>query len=247
MVAVKLKGVAKVTARGRKYYYAWRGGPRLKGEPGSPEFLASLNEAHQDLRAPDDTRFRSVVYGTRRAKTGATSPRSTRRHWDPWLDRIAEYFGELRVAQFDRPEKIRPVIRKWRSQYAATPRTADYGMQVLSRVLSYAVDPSARLGSNPCDGIKQLYTADRSEMIWTDADIAQLKAICSAEIAWAVDLAAHTGLRLGDLLRLSWSHVGDDAIRLARARASTAVRPSSRSTTRCAPYSPASQSGRPRS
>jgi integrase len=25
-------------------------------------------------------------------------------------------------------------------------------------------------------------------------------------------LAAHTGLRLGDLLRLSWSHVGDDAI-----------------------------------
>jgi hypothetical protein len=28
----------------------------------------------------------------------------------------------------------------------------------------------------------------------------------------AVDLAAHTGLRLGDLLRVSWSHVGDDAI-----------------------------------
>ena len=26
------------------------------------------------------------------------------------------------------------------------------------------------------------------------------------------DLAAHTGLRMGDLLRLSWSHVGDDAI-----------------------------------
>ena len=38
---------------------------------------------------------------------------------------------------------------------------------------------------------------------------------CSPEIAHAVDLAAHTGLRLGDLLRLSWSHVGDDAIMLA--------------------------------
>jgi hypothetical protein len=24
------------------------------------------------------------------------------------LDRIAEYFGDLRIAQFDRPEKIRP-------------------------------------------------------------------------------------------------------------------------------------------
>jgi len=35
------------------------------------------------------------------------------------------------------------------------------------------------------------------------------------EIAYAVDLASHTGLRLGDLLRLSWSHVGADAIVIA--------------------------------
>ena len=28
----------------------------------------------------------------------------------------------------------------------------------------------------------------------------------------AIDLAAHTGLRRGDLVRLSWSHVGEDAI-----------------------------------
>jgi integrase len=33
-------------------------------------------------------------------------------------------------------------------------------------------------------------------------------------MAHAVDLAAYTGLRLGDLIRLSWSHVGDDAIEL---------------------------------
>jgi integrase len=47
------------------------------------------------------------------------------------------------------------------------------------------------------------------------ADIAALKRTCTAEIARAVDLAAHTGLRLGDLLRLSWSHVGTDAIVVA--------------------------------
>jgi integrase len=35
---------------------------------------------------------------------------------------------------------------------------------------------------------------------------------CLPEIAHAVDLAAHTGLRLSDLLRLSWSHVGEDVI-----------------------------------
>jgi integrase len=85
-------------------------------------------------------------------------------------------------------------------------------MQVLSRVLSYAVDPLGKIAANPCEGIKQLYRTDRSEIIWTDGDIARLKKTCTPDIANAIDLAAHTGLRLGDLLRLSWSHVGDDAI-----------------------------------
>src|SRR5262252_4701998 len=88
-------------------------------------------------------------------------------------------------------------------------------LQVLSRVLSHAVDPLGKLAGNPCEGIKQLYSGNRSEIIWTDADIAQLKKSCSADIAHAVDLAAHTGLRLGDLLRLSWSHVGENSIVIA--------------------------------
>jgi len=41
MVKVDLKGIAKTKAKGRTYYYAWRGGPRLRGEPGSTEFIAS--------------------------------------------------------------------------------------------------------------------------------------------------------------------------------------------------------------
>ena len=57
-----------------------------------------------------------------------------------------------------------------------------------------------------------LQGSDRSEIIWTDADIAEIKKAkkCSAEVAHAIDLAAHTGLRLGDLLRLSRSHVRED-------------------------------------
>ena len=78
------------------------------------------------------------------------------------------------------------------------------------RVLSYAVDPLGKIAGNPCEGIKQLYSGDRSEIIWLDSDITQVKASCSPEIAQAVELAAHTGLRLGDLMRLSWSHVQED-------------------------------------
>jgi integrase len=41
-----------------------------------------------------------------------------------------------------------------------------------------------------------------------------LKSTCSPEIACAVDLAAYTGLRLGDLLRVSWSHAKEHMIEI---------------------------------
>jgi integrase len=211
MVRVELKGIAKVTAKGRTYWYAWRGGPRLRGEPGSPEFIASYNNAVEDLRAPDKSRFRFIVTDYKAGADYKKLADSTREQWGKWLDLIVDYFGELRVAQFDRPEKIRPVIRRWRSGWAETPRTADYAMQVLSRVCAHAVELGSIAG-NPCEGIKRLYTNDRSEIIWTDADISHIKKTCSTQIANAIDLAAHTGLRLGDLARVAWSHIGDDAI-----------------------------------
>src|SRR5215470_16491826 len=130
MIQVDLKGIAKVTAKGKTYHYAWRGGPRLRGEPGSPEFLRSYQEAIENRRTPDNGRFRSLVTLYKASQDFAVLAGSTKKNWAPWLDRLSDYFGELRVAQFDRPEKIRPVIRKWRNRYAETPRTADYGMQV---------------------------------------------------------------------------------------------------------------------
>lgn len=212
MVKIDIRGIHTVRSKGRTYHYAWRGGPRVHGEPGSPEFITSWTEAVESRRTPDVNRFRALVTAYRASEDYRRLAASTRRNWGPWLDRITDYFGDLRIAQFDRPEKIRPVIRQWRNRYAATPRSADYGLQVMSRVLSYAVDPLGRIAANPCVGIRQLYSADRSEIIWTEADIAQLRVSCSSEVAAAVDLAAHTGLRLGDLVALSWSHVGADAI-----------------------------------
>ena len=201
MVRVELKGIAKVEAKGRTYWYAWRGGPRLRGEPGSPEFVASYNDAVEQHRTPDKSRFRFVVSDYKSSADYRKLAESTREQWGKWLDRIGTYFGELRIVQFDRPEKIRPVIRRWRNQWADTPRTADYGMQVLSRVVAHAVE-LGKIAGNPCEGFKHLYSNDRSEIIWTDAEISHIKKTCSVEVALAVDLAAHTGLRLGDLVRV---------------------------------------------
>lgn len=212
MAIVEMKGLHIVTAKGKTYVYAWRGGPAVKGDVGTPEFFAAYQEAITSNGVPDRKKFRSVVIRYRASPEFAKLADSTKRNWRPWLDKIEDHFGNLKTRQFERADKILPNVRRWRGKFAATPRTADYGMQVLSRVLAYAVDPLGELGRNPCEGIKQLYSASRADVIWTDDDIARVKPHCSKEVAWAVDLAAHTGLRLGDLAKLSWSHVGDDAI-----------------------------------
>jgi integrase len=170
-----------------------------------------LQRGIEQHRTPDKRRFRFIVADYKASADYRKLAESTRAQWGKWLDRIGTYFGELRIVQFDRPEKIRPIIRRWRNQWADTPRTADYGMQVLSRAVAHAVD-LGKIAGNPCEGIKHLYSNDRSEIIWTDAEISHIKETCSVEVALAVDLAAHTGLRSGDLVRLAWSHIGDDAI-----------------------------------
>jgi hypothetical protein len=77
-----MKGVHKVTAKGRTYCYAWCGGaPKLRGEPGSPEFIASLIEAHEWRKAPDTGRFRGVVTAYMASADYKKLADSTRRNW----------------------------------------------------------------------------------------------------------------------------------------------------------------------
>ena len=54
---MQLRGINCVTKRladgtRRTYWYAWKGGPPLRGEPGTPEFVASYNEAVAKKIAP---------------------------------------------------------------------------------------------------------------------------------------------------------------------------------------------------
>ena len=54
---VRLRGINSVNKTLKDgtrvtYWYAWKGGPRLDGEAGDPEFVASYNRAVASLRAP---------------------------------------------------------------------------------------------------------------------------------------------------------------------------------------------------
>ena len=203
-MATRLQGMHRVVSKGGEYWYAWRGGPRVRGDYGTPDFWASYDAAVRERHIPEPGKFRALVTLYKAADYQKLAP-ATKASWGPWLDKIAAHFGTLSIAAFDNP-KVRPFIRQWRNKYAETPRAADMGMQVLSRVCSYAVE-QGKLTVNPTEGIKALYSADRAAIIWTDTDIARIKQTGSAEVGHAIDLATTTGLRRGDLILVSWSHV----------------------------------------
>lgn len=196
-----------------RYVYAWRGGPRILAEIGTPEFHVEYMAARALRAVPDASKFRAVIIAYKTSHDWQRLAETTRRNWSRWLDRIMLRFGGLPTSAFDRPDLIRKHIRQWRAEWVAEsgPRAGDYGVQVLSRVLSYAIDPMGKISANPCEGIKHVYRNERADIIWSDADIATLKA-ASPEVGHAVDLAALTGLRVGDLIRLSWSHVQGETI-----------------------------------
>ena len=63
---VRLKGINSITkrladGRLRTYWYAWKGGPSVRGEPGTPEFIASYNDAAARKVAPRDGTLLSVL------------------------------------------------------------------------------------------------------------------------------------------------------------------------------------------
>lgn len=217
---VELKGLYKVTAKGRTYYYAWRNGPRIKAEHGTPAFAAEYAAHHAGRKGGQPGRLSELIVDWKRSDAWTKEPvdgglaLSTRKNWRGPLDDIQEEFGGIAVSAFDDTTAARKRIRAWLKRWSETPRAADMRKQVLSALLSFAVDED-RLAQNPCFGIANFYEADRSDLIWTEDAIMTLARSASPEIMYALGLACLTGLRQSDLLRLSWSHVGELAIELS--------------------------------
>jgi hypothetical protein len=76
-----VKGLHTVRARGREYTYAWRGGPRIHGEPGTPQFWAALDAINRERHIPELGKFRALVTLYRASADYAKLADSTKAHW----------------------------------------------------------------------------------------------------------------------------------------------------------------------
>lgn len=218
---VKLKGIASATAtlsNGERvtYFYAWRGGPRLMGEPGSPEFLASYEAAYRNRRTPDPSLFRSVIANYRASRDFAVLRERTRADYLKQIAKIEAAFGDLPLAALDDPRVTKDLL-DWRDGMRSSPRQADYAWTVLMRVISWARGRGLTT-YRPPERVERLYHADRADKIWTEEHVAAFMAAAPETLQRALVLALETGQRQGDLLVLPWSAYDGTWIRLRQSK-----------------------------
>lgn len=188
----------------------------LEAELGSKEVLAryaELEKAVETLnKKQSDAHIFGLVTGFLASPEFEKLAKSTRTAYRSYLERFRDEFGEDRISMFDKPGAVTD-LTDWRDDMAETTRAADYAISAVSRLFSWARS-RGRTQANPTKDIERLHRADRSDVIWSQDDLDAFCAQAAIELQWAVRLAAYTGLRQGDLLRLPWSAVSDFAITL---------------------------------
>lgn len=211
------------------YVYAWRGGPRIHTATGprpviGPELLAlAMAEREKRSGTPADT-FDAVINDYRKSPEFERLAASTQRDYRRWLDRLSVRFGKAPIAAFE-DQRMRRTVIEWRDTWASQPRTADKASTMLATVLGWARDRGI-VAVNVAAGIKQLHQVNRADLIWeahhwhafTTALDDKGRAKCKPHLLDALQLASLTGLRLGDLVKLSWEHVGEKAIVIITAK-----------------------------
>ena len=224
---VRLKGINRVKKRladGSQvvYYYAWKGGPRLKGSPGSPEFIDSYNSALENRRVKTDGLLRSVLRKYLASPDFLGLADKTRRDYSRHIRAIEDEFGDFPLVALS-DDKARGEFLEWRDKIGLTnPRQADYRFSVLARILSWAVH-YGHASANPCKNPGRLYRSERVDSVWTPQNEAAFYERAPEHLHLALMLALWTGQRQGDLLALTWAGYDGRRIRLKQKKTNRRV------------------------
>lgn len=224
MAPVELPFLQVYRARGHVYAYYRRAGQRirLKGAPGSPEFLAAYDSARRKVEATQQAAadqpgaaprgsLQALAESFRAAPEYRQLSRGTQAGYDRHIDALLPEWGDLLVADLPRTW-----VMAMRDKLQETPRAANYRVTVIKRLLSFAVDREWR-ADNPASRVQALRTG-AGHRRWTTTEIAAMSAPAAGEIALPVILGLATAQRLADVLRLTWSAYDGSAITVRQAK-----------------------------
>lgn len=139
--------------------------------------------------------------------TSTAMPKAERSRQDlrKWALRFAEEFRNDPAVIFEE-RGSRGEINKWRTNWKHSPKQHDAAGTHAVRVLNWAVE-EGKLAEHHCHRLHRLYSVDRSEIVWTPADRESLDATAPEWVRRILCAACETGLRPGDLIKLTIGHI----------------------------------------
>jgi integrase len=224
---VNLKGLhwtlAKLADGTEKiYWYAYKNGPRIRGEYGSPEFIASYNEAIAQRSPTAGGKLQSLIQGYQRSQKFLGRSARTRQDYVRQIETIEKEFGDFPLRALSARE-TRGVFMDWRDRLALkSVRQADYAFTVLALILAWAKD-RGKIAVNPCERGGKLYSGTRVDHVWSVEDESAFLQHAPAHLHLPLLLGLWTGQRQGDLLRLTWSAYDGENIRLRQSKTGVRV------------------------
>lgn len=196
------KGIYTVRAKGRVYRYAWRGGPRMFNEPGTPAFEREYAEALEDARIERGTMEGLIVAYLKSGEFNSLAPK-TRKEMRGYVEMARHRFGFASLAAME-DRRMRGKVKAWRDSMAPTPRKADLAIEALRRVLNFGID-AGELTNNVAARIKPLHRSDHSANIWQADEIDMMLEVMNPAAGRAFLFMRWTGLRREDACRITWT------------------------------------------
>lgn len=208
MVKIQLRGINRVKKRladgqvieyhlirGVKGSAFWRSDSTVK--IGSPEYLGAYQTASRPEMVGET--FGTVITAFFDSGEFRKLAPRTQKDYRRWGDEIRAKFASAPLTAINNP-KIRQVALKWRDQWEG--RNADYAWTLLGRIVNWAYNRGL-IEQHHLRGGGRLYESRRAEIIWTEAEVQRLEETAPAWISRALRAAVETGLRPGDLVRMT--------------------------------------------
>jgi len=140
---IRLKGINSLTKKladgtVKTYWYAWKGGPRIDAEPGTPEFIRLYSEAVAGKAKKSTETFISLIdyFKDQSEYTGLGD--KSKRAYDQYLTLIEAKFGTMPIGA------IEDKRARGTSKHSATLSLPRHGKQTTSGRRSRACSRSQR-------------------------------------------------------------------------------------------------------
>ncbi|MDB5409276.1 MAG: hypothetical protein JWL84_4188 [Rhodospirillales bacterium] len=191
-------------------YYRWRlTGKRIHGEPGSPEFAASLDRAKNAAASTNPAGSWGALIEMYRTSPDyrALKPKS-RAYYDRHIASV-KVWSSRPATDVRRSEvlTIRDAIA------VHHPQAGNQFVKVMSVVMDFAVEREIR-DFNPLIRLKRL--PGGAHATWSDAQIKYALASFPEVMRRAIILALYTGQREGDCCAMTWAQYDGSAIEVVQ-------------------------------